>query len=127
MLSVFMTPCTKPTRVQCATISAVRRHTSSNQRRRRSPTSPSISAAIAQLEQAAQIQINLAVGQPAKEALAAAALMPIEIDHDFAEALFLLQRNTAAFLLQGDFVQPDRLGRRGRGLNHGRRGRRRAR
>ena len=32
MLSVFITPCTKPTRIQCATSVAVRRQTSSNQR-----------------------------------------------------------------------------------------------
>jgi hypothetical protein len=30
MLSVFMTPCTKPTRIQCTIISAVRWHTSVN-------------------------------------------------------------------------------------------------
>ncbi len=30
MLSVFITPCTKPTRIQCAIITAVRTHTSPN-------------------------------------------------------------------------------------------------
>ncbi len=32
MLSVFITPCTNPTRIQSFTISAVRRQISSNQR-----------------------------------------------------------------------------------------------
>ena len=31
MLSVFITPCTKPTRIQCAIIRAVRSHTCANQ------------------------------------------------------------------------------------------------
>ena len=34
MLSVFITPCTKPTRIQCATMTAVRSQTSANQRAR---------------------------------------------------------------------------------------------
>ena len=37
--------------------------------------------AIAQLEQAAQIQINLSACQPAKEDLAAAALIPVSYTH----------------------------------------------
>jgi hypothetical protein len=45
--------------------------------------------AIAQLEQTAQIEIDLAAaGQSAKEALAGApALIPVEIDHQFLKAL----------------------------------------
>ena len=42
MLSVFMTPCTKPTRIQCATMCAVRSQTVANQRARLASVLPSI-------------------------------------------------------------------------------------
>jgi hypothetical protein len=51
-------------------------------------------AAIAQLEQAAEVEINpAAAGQPAKEAAAlGTALVPIQVDDQFIEAgAFLLQ------------------------------------
>jgi hypothetical protein len=50
--------------------------------------------AILQLEQTAQVEIDLATaGQSAEKSLAASAsLIPVEIDHDFAETLgFFLQ------------------------------------